>query len=247
MRTTRTSVLGALNVLELGRQLGCRVLHASTSEVYGGPLVHPQREDYWGHVNPTGLHACYDKGKRCAETLFFDYHCQYGVEVKVARIFNTYGPRILADDDRVVSNFFVQPLCNNPLTIYGDGSQTRSFCFVDDMMEGLTRLMLTLACVTGPINLGNAQEFTVLELARLVLELTGSRSRLVNVALPQDDPRQRRPDIAAAGRILGWQPRVDLREGLKSTIAAFERWLTLPTRVDASLPMLLLAGAAEAQ
>ena len=228
VRTLRTNVLGALNLLELGRCTGAPVLQASTSEVYGDPLVHPQREDYWGHVNPVGVRACYDEGKRCAETLFMDFRRQYRTCVKIARIFNTYGPRLQPDDGRVVSNLVVQALRNRPLTVYGDGSQTRSFCYVDDMVDALMRLMDTPAGVTGPVNLGNPEETTILELAREILRQTGSRSRIVFQPLPQDDPAQRRPDIGEAENLLSWKPATPLREGLARTIAYFESALTRP-------------------
>ncbi|MFO1131443.1 MAG: UDP-glucuronic acid decarboxylase family protein [Hyphomicrobiales bacterium] len=221
--TTKTSVMGAMNMLGLAKRLRCRVFQASTSEVYGDPEVHPQREDYWGHVNPIGTRACYDEGKRCAETLFFDYHRQHGVEIKVARIFNTYGPRMHPKDGRVVSNFITQALNGEDLTIYGDGSQTRSFCYRDDLVEGFLRLMDSPRDVTGPINLGNPGEFTMIELAEQVLKLTGSRSKIIHLPLPQDDPRQRRPDITLARQKLGWEPRVPLAEGLKLTIEYFRQ------------------------
>ena len=219
--TTKTSVMGALNMLGLAKRLRCRIFQASTSEVYGDPEVHPQREDYWGHVNPIGARACYDEGKRCAETLFFDYHRQHGVDIKVARIFNTYGPRMHEMDGRVVSNFITQALAGEDLTIHGDGLQTRSFCYVDDMITACLALMAAPADVTGPVNLGNPEEFTVLELAEQVISLTGSRARIRHVPLPEDDPRQRRPDIERARRELGWSPAVPLKEGLVRTIAHF--------------------------
>ena len=226
IQTTKTSVLGALNMLGLAKRLKCRIFQASTSEVYGDPSQHPQPEGYWGNVNPIGPRACYDEGKRCAETLFFDYHRQHGIEVKVARIFNTYGPRMAPDDGRVVSNFIVHALKGLPITIYGDGTQTRSFCYVDDLIEGFVRLMESPAELIGPVNLGNPGEFTIKELAELVLELTGSKSKLAYLPLPQDDPRQRRPDIALAKDRLGWQPGVALREGLLDTILYFDRLLS---------------------
>jgi UDP-glucuronate decarboxylase len=222
IQTTKTSVHGAINMLGLAKRLGIRILQASTSEVYGDPQVHPQTEDYWGHVNPVGVRSCYDEGKRCAETLFFDYHRQLGLEIKVARIFNTYGPRMHPHDGRVVSNFIVQALEGRPLTIYGDGSQSRSFCYVDDLVDGLVRLMETGPEETGPMNLGNPDEFTVLELAEKVLELTGSRSELRHEPLPGDDPVRRRPDISHAKRSLGWEPRTPLLEGLRHTIEYFD-------------------------
>ncbi len=220
IKTVKTSVMGAINALGLAKRVRARILQASTSEVYGDPAVHPQPESYWGHVNPVGRRACYDEGKRCAETLFFDYHRENGVDIRVARIFNTYGPRMLASDGRVVSNFIVQALRGEPITIYGDGSQTRSFCYVDDLVEGLIRLMEQTG-VTGPVNLGNPEESTMRELADHVLRLTGSTSDLVFHPLPADDPRQRRPDIALAREALGWQPTVPLDEGLTRTIGYF--------------------------
>lgn len=221
VQTTRTSVLGALNMLELARQTGARILQASTSEVYGDPTVHPQPESYWGNVNPTGPRSCYDEGKRCAETLFFDYWRQHGLPIKVARIFNTYGPRMRADDGRVVSNFIVQALRGEAISIFGDGSQTRSFCYVDDLVDGLVTLMATPDAVTGPVNLGNPAEFSMLELAQEVLKQTASSSKLAHFPLPVDDPRQRQPDIALA-RSLGWQPETPLHEGLRFTVEYFE-------------------------
>ncbi|MGN4126604.1 UDP-glucuronic acid decarboxylase family protein [Lysinibacillus sphaericus] len=221
VHTFKTSVLGALNILELARKTGAKVFQASTSEVYGDPLVHPQPEHYWGHVNPIGIRSCYDEGKRGAETLFFDYARMYDIEIKVVRIFNTYGPRMDARDGRVVSNFIVQSLLKKPLTIYGDGKQTRSFCYVDDLIEGFLRLMATAKEVTGPINLGNPNEFTMLELAEKVVKWTGNDTPLQFEKLPQDDPKQRRPVIAEAKRILDWEPKVMLDEGLQKTIAYF--------------------------
>jgi UDP-glucuronate decarboxylase len=221
VQTTKTSVMGAINMLGLAKRLKAKVLQTSTSEVYGDPTLHPQPETYRGNVNPIGLRACYDEGKRCAETLFFDYHRQHGVRIKVARIFNTYGPRIHPDDGRVVSNFIVQALRGDDITLYGDGLQTRAFCFVDDMVDGLVRLMNTMDDVTGPINLGNPQEISVRTLAELVLRLTGSRSSLVFRPLPSDDPTQRCPDITRAHQVLGWQPRVELINGLQQTIDYF--------------------------
>ena len=222
VQTTKTSVHGAINMLGLAKRLKARIFQASTSEVYGDPAVHPQPESYWGNVNPIGPRSCYDEGKRCAETLFFDYHRQHGLEIKVARIFNTYGPRMHPNDGRVVSNFVVQALKGEPITIYGDGRQTRSFCYVDDLIDGFVRLMNSPKDVTGPINLGNPGEFTMLELAELVIALTGSKSKLVHLALPQDDPKQRRPDITLATTKLGWETKVRLAEGLTSTIAYFD-------------------------
>ncbi|MGE7090258.1 UDP-glucuronic acid decarboxylase family protein [Lysinibacillus sp. NPDC048646] len=223
VHTFKTSVLGALNILELARKTGAKVFQASTSEVYGDPLVHPQPEQYWGHVNPIGIRSCYDEGKRGAETLFFDYARMYDLEIKVVRIFNTYGPRMDAKDGRVVSNFIVQSLLKKPLTVYGDGKQTRSFCYVDDLIEGFLRLMATTKEVTGPINLGNPNEFTMLELAEKVVKWTGNDTPLQFEELPQDDPKQRRPIIDEAQRLLGWEPKVMLDEGLQKTIAYFAR------------------------
>ncbi len=225
VRTLITSVRGAHNMLRLAQRINARILQASTSEVYGDPAIHPQSEDYWGHVNPIGPRACYDEGKRCAETLFLDYHRQQGLRVMVARIFNTYGPRMQINDGRVVSNFIVQALSNGPITIYGDGSQTRSFCYVDDLIEGLLAFMDAPDEVTGPINLGNPHEVTVAELAKLIIELTGSRSRVVYRSLPHDDPTRRCPDIRLAKRYLHWRPQVSLNEGLKKTIDYFDRVL----------------------
>jgi UDP-glucuronate decarboxylase len=222
VQTTKTSVHGAINMLGLAKRVRARILQASTSEVYGDPLMHPQREDYWGHVNPIGVRSCYDEGKRCAETLCFDYNRQHGLPVKVARIFNTYGPRMHPNDGRVVSNFIVQALSGKPLTIYGDGSQTRAFCYVDDLIDGILRLMDTPDAFTGPVNIGNPEEFTIRELATLVLELTGSKSELCLEPLPSDDPVRRCPDIRLARETLGWQPRTSLRDGLKATIDYFD-------------------------
>jgi UDP-glucuronate decarboxylase len=221
VQTTKTNVIGAINMLGLAKRLNVPILQASTSEVYGDPEVHPQTEDYWGKVNPIGPRACYDEAKRVAETLFFDYHRQHGLEIRVARIFNTYGPRMAADDGRVVSNFIVQALRGEPLTIYGDGSQTRSFCYVDDLVSGLVGLMENPHGETGPVNIGNPGEFTMLELASLVLELTGSRSVVEHRALPADDPKQRQPDISLAKKTMGWEPHIALKEGLEKTIAYF--------------------------
>lgn len=226
VQTTKTSVHGTINLLGLAKRLKCRIFQASTSEVYGDPFVHPQHEDYWGNVNPIGPRACYDEGKRCAETLFFDYHRQHGIEIKVARIFNTYGPRMLPNDGRVVSNFIVQALKGEPLTIYGDGEQTRSFCYVDDLIEGIVRLMNSEADFIGPVNLGNPTEFSIAELAALVLELTGSKSKVHRLPLPQDDPRRRQPDISRAAARLGWSPKTPLREGLEATITYFDRLMS---------------------
>jgi UDP-glucuronate decarboxylase len=228
VQTTKTSVHGAINMLGLAKRLKTRILQASTSEVYGNPDVHPQPEAYWGNVNPIGPRSCYDEGKRCAETLFFDYWRQHSLRIKVARIFNTYGPRMRPDDGRVISNFVVQALQNKPITIYGDGSQTRSFCYVDDLISGLVRLMGTPDEITGPVNLGNPAEFTMLELADLVHELTGSRSEIQFMPLPVDDPRHRRPDIGYAATMLDWAPETSLRDGLGKTIAYFDKQLTSP-------------------
>jgi UDP-glucuronate decarboxylase len=225
VQTTKTSVHGAINMLGLAKRVKARILQASTSEVYGDPEIHPQTEDYWGHTNPIGPRACYDEGKRCAETLFFDYHRQHGLSIKVARIFNTYGPRMHPNDGRVVSNFIVQALANEDITLYGDGAQTRSFCYVDDLIAGFLKLMDSPAEVTGPINLGNPDEFTIRQLAELVIEMVGSRSRLTFKPLPTDDPRQRQPDITRARTQLGWEPTIKLREGLAKTIAYFEQRL----------------------
>jgi UDP-glucuronate decarboxylase len=223
VQTTKTSVHGAINMLGLAKRLKCRILQASTSEVYGDPAVHPQTEDYWGHVNPIGPRSCYDEGKRCAETLFFDYHRQTGLEIKVARIFNTYGPRMHPADGRVVSNFIIQALTGNPITLYGDGNQSRSFCFVSDLIDGLVRLMESPSSFTGPVNLGNPVEFTMRELADLVVKETASTSKFINLPLPQDDPRQRQPDISLAKAKLGWEPKVKLADGLKLTVDYFRR------------------------
>jgi UDP-glucuronate decarboxylase len=225
VQTTKTSVHGAINMLGLAKRLRAKILQASTSEIYGDPNVHPQTEDYWGHVNPIGPRSCYDEGKRCAETLFFDYWRQHRLRIKVARIFNTYGPRMHPNDGRVVSNFIVQALLARDITVFGDGLQTRSFCYVDDLIDGLVRLMNSADDVTGPINIGNPKEFTILELASLVIELTGSRSRVVHRPRPQDDPRQRRPDISRAHDLLKWAPQIPLRDGLIKTIAYFEALL----------------------
>lgn len=222
IKTIKTSVMGAINVLGLAKRTGARVFQASTSEVYGDPEVHPQPESYWGHVNPIGIRSCYDEGKRVAETLFFDYHRQNGVDIRVVRIFNTYGPRMMADDGRVVSNFIVQALRGEDITIYGDGMQTRSFCYVDDLIEGFIRLMETDG-VTGPINIGNPGEFTMLQLAEQILSKVGGSSKIAFHPLPSDDPKQRRPDITLATSILGWQPTISLDQGLDRTIAYFAK------------------------
>lgn len=225
VQTTKTNVLGAIQMLNLAKEQKAKIFQASTSEVYGDPLVHPQKEEYWGNVNPIGFRSCYDEGKRCAETLFFDYFRQYGVKIKVGRIFNTYGPRMHPNDGRVVSNFIVQALRGDPITIYGSGNQTRSFCFVDDLITAFLKLMKTEETVTGPINLGNPHEFSMLELATEILALTNSSSKLVFKPLPSDDPKQRKPDISLAGQLLNWQPKIALREGLLSTIRYFEQIL----------------------
>ncbi len=225
VQTTKTSVHGAINMLGLAKRVKAKILQASTSEVYGDPEIHPQPEAYWGRVNPIGIRSCYDEGKRCAETLFFDYYRQHRLRIKVARIFNTYGPRMHPNDGRVVSNFIVQALKGESITIYGEGNQTRSFCYVDDLVEGLIRLMNSPDDVTGPINLGNPGEFTILELAQKVIQLTGSKAKIIHKELPQDDPRQRKPDIALAERTLQWRPSIDLESGLKKTIAYFDQLL----------------------
>lgn len=225
VQTTKTSVHGAINILGLAKRIKAKVFQASTSEVYGDPSVHPQPESYWGNVNPIGVRSCYDEGKRCAETLFFDYKRQHNLEIKVARIFNTYGPRMHPQDGRVVSNFIIQAIKNEPITIYGDGKQTRSFCYCDDLVEGFVRLMNSDESITGPINLGNPGEFTMLELADNILKLTNSSSELIYEPLPEDDPKQRRPDISLAKEQLNWSPKIDLNEGLKKTISYFENLL----------------------
>ena len=225
VQTTKTSVHGAINMLGLAKRVKAKILQASTSEVYGDPEVHPQVESYWGHVNCTGSRSCYDEGKRCAETLFFDYWRQHKTRIKVIRIFNTYGPRMHPNDGRVVSNFIVQALNNQDITLFGDGSQTRSFCYVDDLIEGMVRLMNTSDDVTGPVNVGNPGEFTIRELAEKVIKLTGSKSKLVFKPLPQDDPKQRKPDITLAKQLLKWEPKVPLEEGLKKTIEYFDKLL----------------------
>ena len=225
VQTTKTSVHGAINMLGLAKRTQARILQASTSEVYGDPEVHPQSEGYWGRVNPIGPRSCYDEGKRCAETLFFDYYRQHRLDIKVVRIFNTYGPRMLPNDGRVVSNFIVQALRGEDITIFGDGQQTRSFCYVDDLIDAMLAMMETPAGLTGPINIGNPHEFTMLELAELTLELTASRSKLVFQPLPEDDPRQRKPDITVAQDVLGWTPTIELRDGLKETVTYFRHLL----------------------
>ncbi len=226
VQTTKTSVHGAINMLGLAKRLKCRIFQASTSEIYGDPSFHPQTETYWGNVNPIGPRSCYDEGKRCAETLFFDYWRQHQLEIKVVRIFNTYGPRMHPSDGRVVSNFIVQALKGKPLTVYGEGKQTRSFCYVDDMIEGFVRMMESTAEVTGPLNLGNPTEFTIRELAELVVSITGTRAKVTYLDLPQDDPKRRRPDITLAQERLGWTPQVQLKEGLMKTIAYFDQLLS---------------------
>jgi UDP-glucuronate decarboxylase len=228
VQTTKTSVHGAINMLGLAKRMRAKILQASTSEVYGDPTVHPQSEDYWGRVNPIGPRSCYDEGKRCAETLFFDYWRQHRLRIKVARIFNTYGPRMHPNDGRLVSNFIVQALLGRGLTVYGDGQQTRSFCYVDDLVDGIVRLMASADEVTGPVNLGNPVEFSMRELAEIVIDLTGSRAKIVSRPLPADDPRQRQPDIATARKALAWEPRTPLKEGLKKTIAYFDELLRDP-------------------
>lgn len=232
IQTTKTSVHGAINMLGLAKRTKARIFQASTSEVYGDPDIHPQTEDYWGHVNPIGLRSCYDEGKRCAETLFFDYHRQHNLAIKVGRIFNTYGPRMHPNDGRVVSNFIVQALQNKPITIYGEGAQTRSFCYVEELIDAFVRFMATPDEVTGPLNLGNPAEFSVRELAEVVIELTGSSSALKFLPLPSDDPRQRQPDLTRARATLGWQPEVQLREGLSRTIPYFESLLQEGIEID---------------
>jgi UDP-glucuronate decarboxylase len=226
VQTTKTSVLGAINMLGLAKRLKIKILQASTSEVYGDPSVHPQTESYWGNVNPIGPRSCYDEGKRCAETLFFDYRRQNGLPIKVVRIFNTYGPRMHPNDGRVVSSFVVQALRNQDITVFGDGEQTRSFCYVDDLIRGVIKMMDTDEDTVGPINIGNPEEFTMRELAEIVIELTGSRSKIVHRPLPQDDPRQRRPDISEAERLLDWRPATPLKQGLQKTIGYFETLLS---------------------
>ncbi|MGE0044982.1 MAG: UDP-glucuronic acid decarboxylase family protein [Hyphomonadaceae bacterium] len=225
VQTTKTSVHGAINMLGLAKRLRAKIFQASTSEVYGDPNVHPQTEEYWGHVNPIGSRSCYDEGKRCAETLFFDYRRQHNLEIKVGRIFNTYGPRMHPNDGRVVSNFIVQALKGQDITLFGDGSQTRSFCYVDDLIEAFIRFMDTPADVTGPINLGNPKEFTIRQLAELVIDMTGAKSRIISKPLPMDDPKQRQPDITRAREILNWRPTIELRDGLTRTIAYFDELL----------------------
>ncbi len=222
VQTTKTSVHGAINMLGLAKRTGARILQASTSEVYGDPELHPQPEEYWGRVNPVGIRSCYDEGKRCAETLFFDYYRQHNLEIKIIRIFNTYGPRMRPDDGRVVSNFIMQALNGEDITIYGDGTQTRSFCYIDDMVDGFIDMMESNSDFTGPVNMGNPCEFSMLELAEQILSLTGGRSKLIHKPLPSDDPKQRQPDISLATNSLGWKPKVDLNDGLKETIGYFK-------------------------
>jgi UDP-glucuronate decarboxylase len=231
VQTTKTSVHGAINMLGLAKRINAKIFQASTSEVYGDPAVHPQKENYWGNVNPIGLRGCYDEGKRCAETLFFDYHRQHNLQIKVARIFNTYGPSMHPNDGRVVSNFIVQALKGESITVYGDGMQTRSFCYVDDLVEGFCRLMNSPDEITGPVNLGNPNEFTILELAQAVIKQTGSSSKIINKSLPSDDPKQRQPDITYARDKLGWEPKIQLQEGLVKTIAYFDNLLKLDAPV----------------
>lgn len=225
VQTTKTNVHGAINVLGLAKRLKCKIFQASTSEIYGDPIIHPQREDYWGNVNPVGIRSCYDEGKRCAETLFFDYWRQWDVQIKVARIFNTYGPRMLLNDGRVVSNFIVQALKNEPITIYGDGSQTRSFCYVTDLIDGIVNMMETTCEVTGPLNLGNPKEYSMLDLAEMIIKMTKSHSKIVFCPLPEDDPRQRKPDISLARKELSWEPKITIEQGLELTIRYFRDFL----------------------
>jgi UDP-glucuronate decarboxylase len=226
VQTTKTSVIGAINMLGLAKRVKARIFQASTSEVYGDPHIHPQTEDYWGNVNPIGFRSCYDEGKRCAETLFFDYRRQHGLPVKICRIFNTYGPRMHPNDGRVVSSFIVQALTGRDITVFGEGLQTRSFCYVDDLIDGFIKMMATHPDVIGPVNLGNPDEFTIIDLAKMVIDLTGSASKIVHQTLPQDDPKQRQPDIAKARELFGWKPTVRLADGLKNTIAYFDQLLS---------------------
>ena len=225
IHTVKTSVMGAINMLELAKHLQCKILHASTSEVYGDPTVHPQTEDYWGNVNPIGVRSCYDEGKRCAETLFFDFNRQENIDIRIVRIFNTYGPNMHPQDGRVVSNFIMQALHDEPITIYGDGSQSRSFCYVDDLINGFVKFMNLEPAATGPINLGNPNEFTIKELAESVIKLTNSKSELINNPLPKDDPKQRQPEITYTRELIDWEPKIQLEEGLKKTIRYFEKFL----------------------
>ena len=230
IKTLKTNILGAINMLELARKSGARIFQASTSEVYGDPLVHPQREDYWGNVNPIGLRSCYDEGKRCAETFFMDYYRRFRIPIKIVRIFNTYGPKMALDDGRVISNFIVQALKNNPITIYGDGFQTRSFQYIDDLVLGMVKMMDSDIKFTGPVNLGNPQEFTIKELAKIIIKITKSKSRVLYKPLPTDDPKRRKPDISLAKKNLFWYPKICLKEGLKKTIDYFERELGIKNR-----------------
>jgi UDP-glucuronate decarboxylase len=238
IQTTKTSIIGAYNLLGLAKRTGAKILQASTSEIYGDPEVHPQPESYWGNVNPIGIRSCYDEGKRAAETLFFDYHRQHGVRIKVMRIFNTYGPRMAVDDGRVVSNFIVQALKDEDITIYGDGTQTRSFCYVDDLIDGMMSLMASDDTVTGPINMGNPGEFTMLELADMVIKMTGSKSQVVYMPLPGDDPKQRRPNITQASTLLGWTPNIALEQGIKPTIDYFRKELGISSGIRNFLLLL---------
>ncbi|MDQ7248764.1 UDP-glucuronic acid decarboxylase family protein [Dongia sedimenti] len=237
VQTTKTSVHGAINMLGLAKRLRATIFQASTSEVYGDPSIHPQPEAYWGNVNPIGPRSCYDEGKRCAETLFFDYHRQHGLKIKVARIFNTYGPRMHPQDGRVVSNFIMQALQGRPITVYGDGAQTRSFCYVDDLIEGFIRLMATEPSVTGPVNLGNPTEFTIRQLADVIREVVGNAVPIVELPLPKDDPRQRKPDITLARKLIGWEPAIQLRQGIEATVAYFDQLLST-SKLDRSQPEL---------
>ena len=246
VQTTKTSVIGAINMLGLAKRVKAKILQASTSEVYGDPAIHPQPESYWGNVNPVGFRSCYDEGKRCAETLFFDYRRQHKLPVKVVRIFNTYGPRMHPNDGRVVSAFIVQALTGRDITIFGDGSQTRSFCYVDDLIDGFVGMMATEEAVAGPINLGNPGEFTIAELAEKVVAMTGSKSKIVARPLPADDPKQRKPDITAAQKTLGWSPKIPLEAGLQRTIAYFDEMLSRRNVQDAALAPIMPLGHAEA-
>jgi len=247
VQTTKTSVLGSINMLGLAKRVKAKILQASTSEIYGDPEIHPQREEYWGNVNPIGPRACYDEGKRCAETLFLDYRRQHHLPIKVARIFNTYGPRMHPNDGRVVSNFVIQALCDQDITVYGDGDQTRSFCYVDDLVDGLIRLMESATDVTGPLNLGNPVEFTIRELAEMTIALTGSSSKIVHRPLPTDDPKQRRPDIRKAQELLGWVPKLPLRQGLTRVIEYFDGLLRLGSAAPTSAATLRTSTASLAQ
>jgi UDP-glucuronate decarboxylase len=240
VQTTKTSVHGAINMLGLAKRVRATIFQASTSEVYGDPSIHPQPESYWGNVNPIGLRSCYDEGKRCAETLFFDYHRQHGLKIKVARIFNTYGPRMHPQDGRVVSNFIMQALQGLPVTLYGDGLQTRSFCYVDDLIEGFVRLMATNSTVTGPVNLGNPNEFTIRQLADVIRDVVGNDVPIVELPLPKDDPRQRKPDITLARNLINWEPTIQLRQGIEATVAYFDRLLS--AKVDRPQPELRQVG-----